>query len=82
VIAIVGFCVVRGQPAVNAPDATCYPTTLRATAIGWCLGKGRIDRRRVREGNRGERRENAPFPSLHHRILPTTTGSPFLITPM
>lgn len=42
VIAIVGFCIVGGQPAVNALTATRYPTALRATAIGWSLGVGRI----------------------------------------
>ncbi|TWC66460.1 MFS transporter [Herbaspirillum sp. SJZ099] len=37
-----GFCVVGGQPAVNALAGTYYPTTLRSTGIGWALGIGRI----------------------------------------
>ena len=37
-----GFCIVGGQPAVNALAASYYPTTLRATGIGWSLGVGRI----------------------------------------
>lgn len=39
---IVGFCVVGGQPAVNALAASYYPTSLRSTGIGWSLGIGRI----------------------------------------
>ncbi|MDC8759799.1 MFS transporter [Janthinobacterium fluminis] len=41
-ICIAGFCVVGGQPAVNALAASYYPTTLRSTGIGWSLGVGRI----------------------------------------
>lgn len=41
-IFIAGFCVVGGQPAVNALAASYYPTTLRSTGIGWSLGVGRI----------------------------------------
>jgi AAHS family 4-hydroxybenzoate transporter-like MFS transporter len=37
-----GFCIVGGQPAVNALAGTFYPTTLRSTGIGWALGIGRI----------------------------------------
>jgi len=37
-----GFCVVGGQPAVNALAGHFYPTTLRSTGIGWSLGVGRI----------------------------------------
>ncbi|MFM0099681.1 MFS transporter [Paraburkholderia nemoris] len=37
-----GFCVVGGQPAVNALAGHFYPTTLRSTGIGWSLGIGRI----------------------------------------
>ncbi len=37
-----GFSIVGGQPAVNALAATLYPTSLRATGIGWSLGIGRI----------------------------------------
>jgi AAHS family 4-hydroxybenzoate transporter-like MFS transporter len=42
VVLITGFCIVGGQPAVNALAATYYPTTLRSTGIGWSLGVGRI----------------------------------------
>lgn len=42
VVTITGFCIVGGQPAVNALAATYYPTTLRSTGIGWSLGVGRI----------------------------------------
>ncbi len=41
-IFITGFCIVGGQPAVNALAANYYPTTLRSTGIGWSLGVGRV----------------------------------------
>ncbi|OLL30615.1 4-hydroxybenzoate transporter [Burkholderia sp. SRS-W-2-2016] len=41
-VLVTGFCIVGGQPAVNALAATYYPTTLRSTGIGWSLGIGRI----------------------------------------
>lgn len=41
-IFVTGFCIVGGQPAVNALAASYYPTTLRSTGIGWGLGVGRI----------------------------------------
>jgi AAHS family 4-hydroxybenzoate transporter-like MFS transporter len=41
-ILVAGFCVVGGQPAVNALAANYYPTTLRSTGIGWSLGVGRF----------------------------------------
>ena len=41
-VVVTGFCIVGGQPAVNALAATYYPTTLRSTGIGWSLGVGRI----------------------------------------
>lgn len=37
-----GFCIVGGQIASNALAATYYPTTMRATGVGWALGVGRI----------------------------------------
>ncbi|SAK69145.1 major facilitator transporter [Caballeronia glebae] len=37
-----GFCIVGGQPAVNALAGHFYPTTLRSTGIGWSLGIGRV----------------------------------------
>jgi AAHS family 4-hydroxybenzoate transporter-like MFS transporter len=42
VVLITGFCIVGGQPAVNALAGTYYPTNLRSTGIGWSLGVGRI----------------------------------------
>jgi AAHS family 4-hydroxybenzoate transporter-like MFS transporter len=41
-ITIAGFCVVGGQPAVNALAANYYPTSLRSTGVGWSLGIGRF----------------------------------------
>ncbi|WP_250491875.1 MFS transporter [Caballeronia sp. GAWG1-1] len=37
-----GFCIVGGQPAVNALAGHFYPTSLRSTGIGWSLGIGRV----------------------------------------
>jgi MFS transporter, AAHS family, 4-hydroxybenzoate transporter len=37
-----GFCIVGGQPAVNALAGHFYPTALRSTGIGWSLGVGRV----------------------------------------
>jgi AAHS family 4-hydroxybenzoate transporter-like MFS transporter len=42
VVFAAGFCVVGGQPAVNALAGQYYPTTLRSTGIGWSLGIGRV----------------------------------------
>ncbi|MEP6964523.1 MAG: MFS transporter [Polaromonas sp.] len=42
VVFVTGFAVVGGQPAINAMAASFYPTALRSTGIGWCLGIGRI----------------------------------------
>ena len=36
-----GFCIVGGQIASNALSATFYPTSIRATGVGWSLGIGR-----------------------------------------
>ena len=41
-VTITGFCVVGGQPAVNALAASYYPTSLRSTGVGWSLGIGRF----------------------------------------
>ncbi|WP_343584210.1 MFS transporter [Herbaspirillum sp.] len=41
-VVVAGFCIVGGQPAVNALAGTYYPTALRSTGIGWALGIGRI----------------------------------------
>jgi MFS transporter, AAHS family, 4-hydroxybenzoate transporter len=40
-ISIAGMCVVGAQTASNALAAEFYPTTIRATGIGWALGIGR-----------------------------------------
>jgi AAHS family 4-hydroxybenzoate transporter-like MFS transporter len=37
-----GFCVVGGQIAANALAAGYYPTSVRATGVGWALGIGRV----------------------------------------
>jgi AAHS family 4-hydroxybenzoate transporter-like MFS transporter len=37
-----GFCVVGGQIAANALAAAFYPTSVRATGVGWALGMGRV----------------------------------------
>ena len=36
-----GFCIVGAQTAANALVAHYYPTTMRATGVGWALGIGR-----------------------------------------
>jgi MFS transporter, AAHS family, 4-hydroxybenzoate transporter len=40
-IFITGFCIVGGQIAANALAAGYYPTSVRATGVGWALGVGR-----------------------------------------
>jgi AAHS family 4-hydroxybenzoate transporter-like MFS transporter len=42
IVFIAGWCIVGGQPGVNAFSATFYPTYLRSTGVGWGLGIGRI----------------------------------------
>ncbi len=42
VVFVSGWCVVGGQPALNAMAATYYPTYMRSTGVDWCLGIGRI----------------------------------------
>ncbi len=37
-----GFCIVGGQCGSNALAAECYPTSARATGVGWALGIGRV----------------------------------------
>jgi MFS transporter, AAHS family, 4-hydroxybenzoate transporter len=37
-----GFCIVGGQIAANGLAAAFYPTSIRATGVGWALGIGRI----------------------------------------
>src|SRR5687768_15304702 len=42
IVFVAGWCVVGGQPGMNAFAATFYPTYLRSTGIGWALGVGRV----------------------------------------
>jgi AAHS family 4-hydroxybenzoate transporter-like MFS transporter len=42
IVFVAGWCVIGGQPGINALSATYYPTALRSTGIGWGLGVGRI----------------------------------------
>ncbi|HEX5418382.1 MAG TPA: MFS transporter [Gammaproteobacteria bacterium] len=42
VVALAGWCVIGGQPGLNALGATYYPTFMRSTGIGWGLGIGRV----------------------------------------
>jgi AAHS family 4-hydroxybenzoate transporter-like MFS transporter len=39
---VAGFGVSGGQIGLNAVTAASYPTAIRATAIGWALGVGRV----------------------------------------
>jgi AAHS family 4-hydroxybenzoate transporter-like MFS transporter len=39
---VLGICVQGAQAGLNALAAGFYPTTVRATGIGWALGVGRI----------------------------------------
>jgi MFS transporter, AAHS family, 4-hydroxybenzoate transporter len=41
-IFVAGFCVIGGQIAANALAAAFYPTSVRATGVGWALGIGRV----------------------------------------
>jgi AAHS family 4-hydroxybenzoate transporter-like MFS transporter len=41
ILFVTGWCVVGGQPGLNALAATYYPTDMRSTGIGWGLGWGR-----------------------------------------
>jgi AAHS family 4-hydroxybenzoate transporter-like MFS transporter len=41
VVLLAGVSIVGGQPGINALAASIYPTRLRATGVGWCLGIGR-----------------------------------------
>lgn len=42
VVFVAGWCVIGGQPGLNAFAAMYYPTHMRSTGIGWGLGIGRI----------------------------------------
>jgi MFS transporter, AAHS family, 4-hydroxybenzoate transporter len=37
-----GFCIVGGQIGANAYVGSLYPTSVRATGVGWALGIGRL----------------------------------------
>lgn len=41
VVFATGWCIIGGQPGLNALAATYYPTDMRSTGIGWGLGWGR-----------------------------------------
>jgi AAHS family 4-hydroxybenzoate transporter-like MFS transporter len=41
VVLLAGAAIVGGQPGINALATSIYPTQLRATGVGWCLGVGR-----------------------------------------
>lgn len=41
-VLLAGWCVIGGQPGLNALAATYYPTRVRSTGVGWALGVGRI----------------------------------------
>ena len=42
IVFVTGWCVIGGQPGMNAFAATFYPTYLRSTGLGWALGVGRV----------------------------------------
>jgi len=41
VVLFAGVAILGGQPGINALATSLYPTQLRATGVGWCLGVGR-----------------------------------------
>ena len=41
IVFIAGWCIIGGQPAINALSASFYPTYLRSTGVGAGLGVGR-----------------------------------------
>lgn len=42
IVFVAGWAVIGGQPGLNAMAATYYPTDMRSTGVGFCLGIGRI----------------------------------------
>ena len=42
IVFVAGWCIVGGQPGINALSATYYPTYLRSTGVGAGLGVGRV----------------------------------------
>jgi len=41
-VTLAGWCVVGGQSGINVLAGTFYPTYLRSTGVGWCVGVGRL----------------------------------------
>ena len=42
IVFIAAWCIVGGQPGLNALSSSCYPTYLRSTGVGAGLGVGRL----------------------------------------
>jgi AAHS family 4-hydroxybenzoate transporter-like MFS transporter len=42
IVFIAGWCIVGGQPGLNALSSSYYPTYLRSTGVGAGLGVGRL----------------------------------------
>jgi MFS transporter, AAHS family, 4-hydroxybenzoate transporter len=42
VVFVVGAGVIAGQGGLHALSSMFYPTRMRATGVGWCLGAGRV----------------------------------------
>lgn len=42
IVFVAGWAVIGGQPGLNAMAATYYPTEMRSTGVGFCLGIGRV----------------------------------------
>jgi AAHS family 4-hydroxybenzoate transporter-like MFS transporter len=42
IVFVAGWCVIGGQPGLNALGTTYYPTYMRSTGVGWGLGVGRV----------------------------------------
>ncbi|MGX7895965.1 MFS transporter [Tsuneonella sp. HG222] len=42
VVAIAGYCATGAQGALNAFASSAYPTSMRATGVGWAFGSGRL----------------------------------------
>jgi AAHS family 4-hydroxybenzoate transporter-like MFS transporter len=42
IVFIAGWCIIGGQPGLNALSSSYYPTYLRSTGVGAGLGVGRL----------------------------------------
>ena len=42
VVFVAGWCIIGGQPGLNSMAASYYPTSMRSTGVGFCLGIGRF----------------------------------------